>query len=229
MSFAIIGKGKTGGELLTLLPEQDVFAVFDSKNRPTAEKLKGARAAIAFVPGEAILQAMPELLAARIPLVIGATGFSWPEGLDAQLRKNNIAWIAATNFSLGMNLCFSLTRLLAHAAKAFPEMQFSISETHHVHKKDSPSGTALTLQKVLTKEGVAGVPIQALREGDVRGIHTLRITFPEESLELRHEASERSLFARGAIFAARDLLPGLAPGFHHFEDLMDQRFRNLRS
>ncbi len=229
MTYAIIGKGKTGGELLKLLPQSEIFAVFDSKNRVTEEKLFNAKAALVFVSGEVMVESMPSLIAAKVPAVIGVTGITWPQDLDAKLKQAGVAWIVATNFSLGMNLCFSISRMFARAAHDFPEMKFSISEAHHVHKKDSPSGTALTLERTLREEGIKDVPIDATREGDIRGVHTLKVSFPEEVVELRHEAMERSLFARGAIFAAENLLQKLSPGLYRFEDLMDQRFRNLRS
>ena len=93
----------------------------------------------------------------------------------------------------------------------------SISEVHHVKKLDSPSGTALSLKKALGFD----VPINSFREGDVIGVHSLELRLPGEIISLSHEATDRRVFAEGALWAAEQILersPG--PGVHLFENLV---------
>jgi 4-hydroxy-tetrahydrodipicolinate reductase len=140
------------------------------------------------------------------PLVSGTTGLG-PEqerALDAAATVAPV--LHAANFSPGVN---ALLRLAAEAAQLLgPEVRAEITDVHHVHKKDSPSGTALALRDAL---GDVPCAIESRREGEVVGDHELRFELAGETLTLAHHARDRAIFARGALRAGRWLL-GQAPG-----------------
>src|SRR5204863_4558402 len=111
--------------------------------------------------------------------------------------------VFASNFSIGVNVLFWLTRKAAE--KLGGDFDGAIVETHHKMKKDAPSGTAKTLAEVLkaAKKTQTEIPIKSIREGDVVGEHTVIFNGPAERLELTHRAASREIFARGALFAAK--------------------------
>ncbi|MDJ0836810.1 MAG: dihydrodipicolinate reductase C-terminal domain-containing protein [Acidobacteriota bacterium] len=217
MKIALIGRGRTGGLVWQHLSPEERFAAFDRRHPPTPEALAGADAVIVFTPGEAVPQLIPVLTAARTTTFWGSTGHTWPEDLHQRLVAEDIAWIAAANFSPGMVLVRSLIQRLEHAERLLPGLAFTIDETHHTGKRDAPSGTALRWREWLGRD----TEMISHREGDVVGRHRLSLATETETIHLEHVAHDRSLFARGAVWAARTFAqqhyPG--PGFHRFEDL----------
>lgn len=175
-------------------------------------------------------------LAHGIPLVTGTTG------LDAQLQArldaagSRIALLRAANFSLGVAL---LTRLLREAAAALPDWDLEIVEAHHGRKQDAPSGTALALGQaaaaardstledaaVYSREGHTGARVPGsigfavIRGGDIVGEHQALLIGSGERLELGHRATDRAIFARGALQAAQWLV-GRAAGHWRLEDVL---------
>ena len=145
------------------------------------------------------LHALLEFCEAR-----GAALVSGTTGLDPELRArmaqaaHSIPLLWASNFSLGVVL---LEELLRRASGAVP-WPVSITETHHVHKLDAPSGTAITLAAAVAQASGHTPPIESIREGEVVGTHRIRLEGPGETLELGHVASDRDIFARGALEAA---------------------------
>lgn len=156
------------------------------------------------------------------PLVIGTTG--WDTDLVA--GEDTVPVLLAPNFSLGV----ALLRRFAHALGGYAvttgrnpltPVDLAVSETHHRHKVDSPSGTALTLREALaTGAGrpADGVQTTSLRLGEVVGEHEVVATSALETISLRHVAHDRALFAQGAIAAAR-WLRTQPPGVHTLDDL----------
>ena len=123
--------------------------------------------------------------------------------------------VFASNFSVGVNTLFALTR---RAAEIFgSEFAPKITETHHKMKKDAPSGTAKTLGEILKE--AQEVPIESIREGDVVGEHTVTFTGPGERLELTHRAGSREIFARGALRAAQWIVTKPA-GLYSMQDVL---------
>jgi 4-hydroxy-tetrahydrodipicolinate reductase len=148
------------------------------------------------------LHALIEFCEAR-----GAALVSGTTGLDPELRTrmaqaaHSIPLVWASNFSLGIVL---LEDLLRRAASAVP-WPVSITEIHHVHKLDAPSGTAITLAAAAAQAGGHTPPIESIREGEVVGTHRIRLEGAGETLELGHVATDRDIFARGALEAAAKL------------------------
>ncbi len=221
-TIAVIGKGRTGGEVLKLLAENESPLIFDQHHPVSAEVLRAADVAIIFVPGAAVSSIFDQVLDSCIPAVWGSTGFAWPEDLNTQLCAKQTRWVVASNFSPMMVLIQNLIETIGKTAPTLiEEAHYDISEVHHVHKKDSPSGTALSWQEWLH----VPASIHATREGDVRGIHELTLSTPHEVLSLRHEVLDRSVFAAGALQAARVLLnhPEAPPGLYSFYDLFKEQ------
>jgi len=220
MKIALIGKGKTGGEIINLYPNE-LLAVFDSKNNVSVEKLRSCDVAVAFVSGDVLEKILPTLIEAKIPLVSGATGFTWSEETVKTLKENNLRWISGSNFSLGMRIVHQMIQKLNLAKKLFDEYEFDIHEIHHTKKLDAPSGTAISWNDWVGKSA----QITHERIGDVIGDHTITLTTPVEKISLRHEALDRKIFAKGALWAAKYIIENktdLAPGLHLFEEITNK-------
>ena len=149
-------------------------------------------------------------------LVSGTTGLSeaQQQALDAAASTIPIVW--ASNFSLGVAV---LHDLVARAAGLLPGWDCDIIEAHHVHKQDAPSGTALTLGASAQANG-ATPRYASIRAGDIVGEHLVQFTGLGERIELVHRASNRDIFARGALHAARRL-HGRAAGRYRVADLLE--------
>lgn len=221
MKIAVIGTGKTGGEVAGLLDQRQIVGPFDSDNPPTARALRPADAAVIFVPGSAVDDILEAVLEAGVPAAWGSTGYDWPhESLDATLKERGLRWMRASNFSLGMNIVRRCLAVIGEGAARLDAPQFGIHEVHHTDKQDAPSGTALSWAQWLGRDA----EITSERKGDIKGIHELTVKTPFESIRLRHEAHDRAVFAEGALWAARRLTDaGLAPGFYTMETLFDQQ------
>lgn len=218
MKIALLGTGKTGGRVIDILGSDNVVG-FDESNLPTPEKLQACDAAISFLPGPALLEYLDILIASKLPLASGSTGFEWPADTDERLKHAGTAWVTSSNFSLGMNLVRGMIKVLAKTPGLFDEFEFKLNEIHHIHKKDQPSGTALTWQKWL------GLPaeITSQREGDNPGEHKLTLVTKYEDISLEHKAKDRRIFAQGAIWTAKKLVEGnIKPGLHELEDIMSR-------
>jgi len=224
MKIALIGKGKTGGEVLNLYP-RDQIKVFDSKTPLNLSDLKECDVAIAFIPGDVLLKNIPLLIKSEIPLVTGATGHDWPEDLNDELIKRKCIWISGSNFSLGMRIMNQMISKLSKIDELYSEYSFNIHEVHHVKKWDAPSGTAKSWKEWLKKD--ANITYE--RVGDTVGEHTLSLQTPFEIIKLKHEALDRRVFAQGALWAAKLIHHNkntIGPGLCLFETLTDQFLNN---
>jgi 4-hydroxy-tetrahydrodipicolinate reductase len=221
MNIAVIGNGRTGQFLESLIKKENLVGVYNHQQPPTFEDLKAADAAIIFVPASALRELYPLLLESQVPVVTGTTGLHWSTDMQNEIADRGCRWIVASNFSLGMNLMFQLTQKFNHYQTLLSGSHLAIDETHHVHKVDSPSGTALKL-----KELVSGpVNIESRREGDVIGFHQLTLENGQERLQLSHAVNDRSVFDAGALWVTENLLPGLEQaGLYHFEQLFGEYY-----
>ncbi len=150
------------------------------------------------------------------PLVSGTTGLSARQQAALQTASARIAVLWSANFSLGVAV---LNELVRQAAAALPGWDADIVEAHHVHKKDAPSGTALALGAAIIAGRGRAPHYASLRAGDIVGEHTVQLTGEGERIELVHRASNRDIFARGALEAARRL-HGRAAGQHQLGALL---------
>lgn len=207
MLLLVLGRGKTGRLIAQVATERGhgVRVVGEEENRNgaalTAPFLAGFDAVIDFTTPEAAVQNMRACLANGARMVVGTTG--WYDHLDRMrdlCRRRDAALLYSANFSIGVQAMFRLARDLARAA---PGYTFSIAETHHAGKLDAPSGTALTLKRILeSAESGLTCEITSKREGEVPGIHVVQARSANDSIELRHESFSRRGFAEGAVRAA---------------------------
>lgn len=207
MLFLVLGRGKTGGLVADVATEHghSVRVLGEEENHNasalTPPFLAGFDAVIDFTTPEAVVHNLRACLANGARVVVGTTG--WYQHLDdlrllAQRKK--AGFLYGTNFSMGVQAMLRVARELAVAA---PRYKFSITETHHVSKKDAPSGTALSIKQVLqTANPKLEVEITSKREGDASGIHVIEARSASDVIELKHEAFSRRGFAEGAVRAA---------------------------
>jgi 4-hydroxy-tetrahydrodipicolinate reductase len=155
----------------------------------------------------------------RKPLVIGTTGHSPGQRSTIEKTAQCLPIVFASNFSVGVNVLFWLTRKAAELLGQ--DFAAEIVETHHTMKKDAPSGTAKTIADILkaSQKMKADIPIQSIREGDVVGEHTVIFSGPDERLELTHRAANRGIFARGALRAAKWII-GKPPRLYSMQDVL---------
>lgn len=218
MKISVIGTGKTGSKVVEMLGENIAYA-FDESNPATLEKLKESDAIIIFVPGDAVEEILPMVLESGTPAAWGSTGYEWPDDLDDQVNRSGSKWVLATNFSLGMNIIRNAIDTISAGSQILKNPSFKIHEVHHIHKKDAPSGTALSWKEWLAKEA----EVTSERKGDINGIHELTVTTANEEITLKHDAKDRALFAEGAIWAAEQLIKNqnLTNGLYTFGQLFD--------
>ena len=152
-------------------------------------------------------------------LVIGSTGHSQDQRRIIEESAKSLPIVFASNFSVGVNVLFWLTRKAAE--RLGREFSAEIVEAHHRTKKDAPSGTAKTLAEGLkaTQEIGDEIRIKSIREGDAVGEHTVIFSGPAERLELTHRAASREIFARGALRAA-EWITGKPPGLYSMQDVL---------
>ena len=222
LKIGLFGYGKMGRAIESLAPEHGVEIAWritqENRTEVTPELLRRADVVIEFTRPEAAFENVMLCLKASIPVVSGTTG--WLEKLaEAQdfCQKNGGALLWASNFSVGVNLFFALNSYLSKLMNERVEYAPSVTEIHHIHKLDAPSGTALTLVNEII-EGVrrtsgwalapdapkAGeIPVAAIREGEVPGTHVVKWESPIDEIVIEHRAHSRAGFASGAILAAK--------------------------
>ncbi|MFZ5496618.1 MAG: 4-hydroxy-tetrahydrodipicolinate reductase [Verrucomicrobiota bacterium] len=243
MSLRILlngAKGRMGQAVVAAAGEMDasIAAAVDAGDDP-APHLTACDVVIDFSSPHATGKLLELAVAHRKPIVIGTTGHSADEKhrLLALAGKAPCVW--AGNFSVGVNLLFALTRRAAAVLGA--DYDAEVIEMHHRFKKDAPSGTAARLLEIILEQrklttdavrhgrsGITGertsaeVGVHALRGGDVVGDHTVLFAALGERLELTHKASDRGIFARGAVRAAHWVV-GRPAGVYDMQDVLGLR------
>lgn len=220
MKIAIIGYGKMGHAIEALAHERghEVVCTIDTAEEWTLKQaqLKEADVAIEFTMPTTAAANVRRCIETGLPIVCGTTG--WYDSYDelcALCKQRNGALFTATNFSIGMNIMFALNEQLDRLMSTHSEYKASISETHHIHKLDAPSGTAITLRNQIHRDEVS---IESIREGEVPGTHTVRYDSEIDSIMLTHEAHSRRGLAMGAMLAA-EFLKG-KHGVYGMKDLL---------
>ena len=184
----------------------------------TTQKLRHIDAVIDFTTPHCVVANIEACLHAGKNMVVGTTGwYGELERIRGLVEEHQTGFVYAANFSVGINLFFDAARAAAAALRHNYSGQ--IFERHHAHKKDAPSGTALTLQRVVREAADSGedVEITSFREGEVVGLHELVLESANDRIYLCHDAKSRRGFAEGAILAA-EWLAG-KKGFYDFKDI----------
>jgi 4-hydroxy-tetrahydrodipicolinate reductase len=194
--------GKTISDLAKDDPKIDIITRCDLGD-PIEPAMRTCDVAIDFSQAGAITEICAAALQHRKPLVIGTTGHSQEQRRMIEKGAQSLPIVFASNFSVGVNVLFWLTRNAAEQLGS--DFEAEVVETHHKMKKDAPSGTAKTLAEVLkaAQKTQSEIPVQSIREGDVVGEHTVIFRGPGERLELTHRAASREIFGRGALRAAK--------------------------
>ena len=207
MLFLVLGRGKTGSIVAEVAKERGhgvrVLGEEENGNASalTAPFLAGFDVVIDFTTPEAVVSNLRACLANGARVVVGTTGwYAHLNDMRELARRKGAGFLYGTNFSVGVQAMLRVARELALAA---PDYRFHITETHHISKKDAPSGTALSIKQVLESANPAlKVDITSKREGDASGIHTIEARSQNDLIELKHEAFSRRGFAEGAVRAA---------------------------
>lgn len=222
MKIGLLGYGKMGKaiEQAAVAAGETIVWTVGSQNRPslTAEKIREADVVIECSRPEAAYENIIQVLEAGVPVVTGTTGWLQQyEQACARCRALNGTLLVASNFSIGVNLFFSLNEALARWMENRPEYTASLEETHHVHKLDAPSGTAISLANGIIRENArysqwhsfpaeaasSSLAIEAKRIDEVPGTHVVRWTSATDAISMEHQAFSRTGFAQGAVMAAR--------------------------
>lgn len=220
MKIALIGYGKMGKTIETLGKSLGhSFPLIIDENNPgdlNAESIRDLDAAIEFTVPTAAPENISICLKLGLPVVSGTTGWNsrLPE-IENLCEETEGCLFHASNFSIGVNILFALNRQLARIMDRFPAYRVSMEEVHHIHKLDAPSGTAISLAEQIIDESsrldgwkLQGTPegdkllIQAVREGEVKGRHTITYESELDCISLSHDAKSREAFAAGALLAA---------------------------
>ena len=239
MKIALLGYGKMGHEIerIAVTRDHEVVLIIDSLEdwEEKGHLLKEADVAIEFSQPDAALDNIYRCFDAGIPVVVGTTG--WYEDADevrSDCLARNQSLFHAANFSIGVNLFFELNRKLASLMSKCKDYEISIEETHHIHKQDAPSGTAIVLANDIIRnierkeKWVKEMPekpeelgIQSFRTENVPGTHRVKYESDDDSIEIIHTAKNRRGLAIGSLMAA-EWLNG-KKGYFEMNDLFSSQ------
>ena len=226
MRIVLIGYGKMGKTVERFSREQghQIVHRMDIEDNPMQAGFSGEWTTLSDVIIDfSLAQAVPfnieNAVDAQIPIVVGTTG--WNDQLD-RLRQlvesRQGTCLYSSNFSLAVQMLFYLTRQAGKFLKQFKDYHPYLVETHHAEKVDAPSGTALTLGKILRDSYGRDIPVSSVRAGFFPGTHVVGFDSTEGTLVLEHTARNREAFAQGALFAAEWIQD--RKGFYSFEDVI---------
>jgi 4-hydroxy-tetrahydrodipicolinate reductase len=242
MEIALIGYGKLGKIIEELGKKKGhsfpLIIDLENKGDLNGNKLKKVDVAIEFTTPASAPENIKACIDKGIPVVSGTTG--WNDRInevEKHCLNNNGGLFHASNFSIGVNILFAMNQKLAQIMNSYPQYVVRMEEVHHVHKLDAPSGTAITLAEQIigemgriekwtlsdhTRQISNGIPsvlqIDAMREGEVTGRHTVQYESEVDSITLSHDAKSRVAFAAGALMAAEFMVG--KQGIYGMRDLL---------
>ncbi|MEK6616989.1 MAG: 4-hydroxy-tetrahydrodipicolinate reductase [Bacteroidota bacterium] len=220
MKIALLGYGKMGKEIeqVALQRKHEIVLKIDLHNADSISKeyLQIANVAIEFSDPRSAIANMTKCFDAGIPVVVGTTG--WHDNLDdvkKLCKEKNGCLFYASNFSIGVNIFFKVNEHLAKMMNNYSDYDVSIGEIHHIHKLDTPSGTAISLANTITNnlarkkkwinnktKNTEELEIISKREGEIPGTHIVKYHSAIDDIEIIHTAHNRKGFAVGAVLAA---------------------------
>ncbi|MDC1109244.1 4-hydroxy-tetrahydrodipicolinate reductase [Flavobacteriaceae bacterium] len=217
MKIGIIGYGKMGKAIEKVAIDRGHLISFKTNNCDI-NLINDVDVTIEFSTPESAFTNIKNCIDTNVPVVSGTTG--WLEDLDDIKKlcdKKNGSFLYASNFSLGANLFFELNKKLAHLMSDKNQYKTSIDETHHIHKLDRPSGTAITLADdiisnsryknwELDSSSKDKININSSREKEVNGVHKVVYSSENDIISIKHEALNRNGFALGAVISAEWLV-----------------------
>jgi len=219
IKLAISGCRGRMGQAITKMAKEDsdfkITTLLEHKNHPQANQpgvsidnssLKGCDALIEFTLPEGTMENLAACVKYKVPMVIGTTGFNVDQIKEIHKAAEEIPIVFASNMSVGVNVLFKLIEMASKNLHSITDI--SIGETHHIHKKDAPSGTAKTMKEVADACGDFPTRFdedKIKREGEVVGYHEITFETEYDTLTITHNAKDRSMFAKGALIAAKFL------------------------
>ena len=218
MKIALIGYGKMGKAIEKIAKSRghEIVSIIDIDNLQDFDSpaFKSADVAIEFTRPDTAVENVRKCFKANVPVVVGTTAWKTEEILD-ELKAGNHTLFRSSNFSIGVNVFMAVNKYLAKLMNRFDNYNVEMTEVHHVHKLDAPSGTAVTLAEGIlenldrktawtkeVEEKPTDMAIKSIREGEVPGIHTIRYESDVDSIVITHDAKSREGFALGAVVAA---------------------------
>ena len=219
MKIALIGYGKMGHMIESIALERghEIVCIIDQNNLCDfeSEAFASADVAIEFTTPQTAEQNIRRAWAAGVPVVCGTTGWD-VEAIKQEAQEAGLMW--SSNYSIGVNILFALNRQLAKLMVAYPNYTPHMTEVHHIHKLDAPSGTAKTLQEAIGEERLPIADIESIRDGEVPGIHTVVWDSEVDTISISHSAKSRKGFALGAVIAAEWMKGKI--GWHDFSEII---------
>lgn len=215
MNIALIGYGKMGKTIERVAIERGHHIIARIDKNDDLNAINAADVAIEFTRPDSAVANITYCVTNNIPVICGTTG--WNNDLDkitALIHKEDGALVHASNFSLGVNIFFELNKKLAQMMSDHPSYKLGMQEIHHTEKVDAPSGTAVTLAEGIiensnykqwhlgTDSNKESVSIDAMREADVKGTHSVSYENHIDTIKIKHTAHSRDGFALGAVIAA---------------------------
>ena len=222
-------------EKIALERNHKISAVVDAKVdwKSHLEKIKNSDVIIDFSQPDVVVDNIKRSFELGVPVVVGTTGWDDElENLKIQCLESECTLFVASNFSIGVNLFFEINKKLALLMNGHPEYIAGISETHHVHKKDAPSGTAIRLAEQVIDNIQAlnnwtdkpdpksdQLVVHSERIGEVPGTHIISYKSEMDEIEIKHTAKSRQGFAFGAVLAAEWVKS--KKGFFEMKDMLN--------
>ncbi len=221
IKLAVSGCCGRMGQRITALALKDkafkISALLENPGRPDVpsmscgfpvnfkdDALRGSGVLIEFTTPDATLEHLKACQKYGVNMVIGTTGLTKTQIAKIKKASRKIAIVFSSNMSIGVNLVFGLVRQAAQITGKKYEIR--LTETHHIHKKDAPSGTAKTMAEVAEQYAKTKVKaIESLREGEVIGDHTITFESDVDLISIHHHAKTRDIFAEGSLAAAKFL------------------------
>ena len=235
MQIALLGYGKMGKAIEAVAKERNhnVAAIIDCEDdwMKKIDTLRNCDVAIDFSTPSTAVDNIMKCFNINVPIVVGTTG--WYDQLESVIhdcQQQEATLFVASNFSIGVNILFDINRRLAQLMNRYPEYNVQITETHHIHKLDAPSGTAISLANgiienldskdswKLNATSSNELNIVAHRIGEVPGIHQVAYDSDIDTISISHEAKSRKGFALGAVLAA-EFVNG-KKGYFTMQDLL---------
>ena len=231
MKIALLGYGRMGKEIEKHAKKRNHQISFILDKEFQEGEINDSDVAINFSIPEAAVSNIKIAMKQKIPVVCGTTGWlNNYEEITTFCKTQNTAFLYASNFSIGVNIFFKINRLLAKLMGPNKKnYKADVKEIHHLHKLDSPSGTAITLAKeiiknfnykkwTLDKDDEENLFIETIREGEVPGTHIIRYNSEIDEISIKHKAFKRDGFALGAIVAAEWLVD--KKGIYSMDDVL---------
>ena len=226
MKIALIGYGKMGHIIESIAIERghEIVCVIDKDNVEdfNSAAFASADVAIEFTTPQTAEANILRAWAAGVPVICGTTGWKIEEfrikNFELRTKNSDRGLMWSSNYSIGVNLLFALNKQLAKFMEAYPNYTPHMTEVHHIHKLDAPSGTAKTLQEAIGEERLPVTDIESIREGEVPGIHTITWDSEVDTITISHSAKSRKGFALGAVIAA-EWMRGKT-GWHEFSEVI---------